>query len=125
SIPLDLALVPWCQKTFGNGALGGALAYVATEAGVLVGCLRMLPEGTFGWNQTRLNVQVVLAGLIMLVTTWPLRHFSMVIPIGVGVMTYAGLLLALRLLPPEDLQVLKILGKEAREWMGASRPAAG
>ena len=36
TIPLDLVLVPWCQKTFGIGALGGSLSYLVTETGMVI-----------------------------------------------------------------------------------------
>jgi ABC-type glycerol-3-phosphate transport system permease component len=31
TIPLDIVLIPWAQRTFANGALGGAVAYIFTE----------------------------------------------------------------------------------------------
>ena len=124
TIALDIVLVPWCQKTFDNGAIGGALAYVITEAGIFIGCLRLLPKGIFGWDQVRLYAQVLLVGLIMLVTTWWLRHLFIAIPIVFGVVTYVGLLVLLRLLPQGDWPVLKDLGKDALARLGMGKPAA-
>jgi O-antigen/teichoic acid export membrane protein len=111
TILLDIVLVPWCQKTLDNGAIGGALSYVITEAGIFICCLRLLPQGTFGRDQARIYVQVLLVGLIMVVTTWWLRDLFIAIPIGFGAVIYVGLLVLLRLLPEEDWQMMKDLGK--------------
>lgn len=124
TIPLDIVLVPWCQKTFDNGAIGGALAYVITEAGVFIGCLRLLPKGMFGREQVQLYAPVLLVGLIMMVTTWWLRHLFIAIPVAFGAVTYGGLLVLLRILPQEDWRMLKNLGKDAFARLGMGKPAA-
>jgi O-antigen/teichoic acid export membrane protein len=118
TIPLDIVLVPWCQKTLDNGALGGALSYVITEAGIFIGCLRLLPQGTFGWEQARLSMSVLIVGLIMVIATWWLRSLFIAIPIGFGAVIYIGLLVLLRLLRQEDWQMMKRLGKDALGQLG-------
>jgi O-antigen/teichoic acid export membrane protein len=124
TIVLDIMLVPWCQRTFDNGAIGGALANLITEAGMFIGCLRLLPKGTFGWTQTRIYGQVLLVGVIMVVTAWWLRHLFVAIPIVFSAVIYGGLLVALRLLPQEDWDVVKNLGKDALTRLGMRKPAA-
>ena len=123
AILLNIVLVPWCQKIFDNGAIGGALSHVITEAAIFVGCLWLLPKGTFGWNQARVYGQVLLVGLIMVVTAWWLRHLFIVIPIVFGAVIYGGLLALLRLVPEEDWHVLKDLGKDALTRPGIGKPA--
>ena len=36
TIVLDLILVPWTHDRYGNGAVGGVLSYVVTDAAILV-----------------------------------------------------------------------------------------
>ena len=122
-ILLDIVLVPWCQKIFDNGAIGGALTNVITEAAVFIGCLRLLPKGTFGWRQARIYGQVLLVGLIMAVTTWWLRHLFIAIPMVFGVVIYGGLVVLLRLVPEEDWRALKTLAKATVARPGIGKPA--
>jgi O-antigen/teichoic acid export membrane protein len=124
AICLNIVLVPWCQKTFDNGAIGGALSHAITEAGIFIGCLRLLPKGILGWDQARVYGQVVLVGLIMVFTAWWSRHLFIAIPIAFGSVTYVGLLVLLRLVPEEDWRVLKDLGKNALTRPGMGKPAA-
>jgi hypothetical protein len=84
----------------------------------------LLPKGTFGWTQTRIYGQVLLVGVIMVVTAWWLRHLFVAIPIVFSAVIYGGLLVALRLLPQEDWDVVKNLGKDALTRLGMRKPAA-
>ena len=65
TIPLDLLLVPWCQQVFGIGALGGALSYLVTEAGMVLVGLAMLPKGLLGWKDIGFALRVLAAGAAM------------------------------------------------------------
>jgi O-antigen/teichoic acid export membrane protein len=123
-ILLDLVLMPWCQKTFDNGALGGALSCVITEASIFIGCLRLLPTGTFGWERARRYGLVLLAGLVMTATTWWLRHWFLGIPIVLGGITYIGLLVLLRLVPADDWHLLRDLARSALTRPHIGKPAA-
>ncbi|MBK9055149.1 MAG: polysaccharide biosynthesis C-terminal domain-containing protein [Chloroflexi bacterium] len=76
TIPLDLLLIPWCVARFGNGALGGAIAFVVTEAGMMLAGLWLLPAGALTRRNAAQAVRVLLAGLIMLAVTWPCTTFS-------------------------------------------------
>jgi hypothetical protein len=97
---------------------------VITEAGIFIGCLRLLPQGTFGWEQARISVSVLIVGLIMVITTWWLRNLFIAIPIGFGAVIYIGLLVLLRLLPQEDWQMLKHLGKDVLGKPGSTTSAS-
>lgn len=119
SIALDLVLVPWCQRTFGNGALGGALAYVVTEGGIFVGCLRLLPPGTLVWSDASRIARAALAGVIAAATAWWFSHLFIAIPIGAAALTYAGLAGLLRVAPWDDWRTVKALERDARGQLGA------
>ncbi len=107
TLPLDLLLIPWCERAFGNGALGGAIAFVITELGMLLAGLRLLPTGTL----TRTNLwragRVLLAGLGMMLVVWQFEYLLIAIPILMGVMSYSALVLALRIIPKEDFELLQ------------------
>jgi len=111
TIPLDLIFVPFCQARFGNGAIGGAVSFVITESGMLITGLFMLPRKTFGLNNVWVAARAGIAGAVMMVVTWPLRHMFILIPILVGGITYLVLILGLRVIPEEDWLLLKSMSR--------------
>jgi len=110
TIALDLVLIPWCQRVFGNGAIGGSIAFVITEAGMLFVALRMLPDGIITWQSSRRSLRAILAGIGMVAATWWARDLFIAIPIGLGMVSYVALILLLRVVPPEDWDLLKTIG---------------
>jgi len=108
TLPLDFFLVPWTDRAFGNGALGGALAYTITELGILIAAIKALPKGTFGAQNWRTGLLSGLAGLGMAGSIWWLRtspFFFLAVPLGAVV--YIGLALVLRALPNNDMALVK------------------
>jgi O-antigen/teichoic acid export membrane protein len=109
TVPLDLIFVPWADRRYGNGAIGGAMAYVVTEAFLfLVGLWKIAPylvERVFVWR----FVRVVLAGGIMFAVAWPLRDHPLILPIIVGVVSYVIALIALRVPEEDDWNQLRSL----------------
>ncbi|MCA9930596.1 MAG: flippase, partial [Anaerolineales bacterium] len=63
TIPLDLLLIPWCVQTFANGAVGGAAAFVITEAGMMIAGLSLLPKGSLTRANASMAARILLAGL--------------------------------------------------------------
>jgi O-antigen/teichoic acid export membrane protein len=110
SIPLDLVLVPWCQATFGNGAIGGALAFVVTELGMLIAGLYLIPRDILSWKNIWLAVRALLAGLLMVAAIWWLRDTFILLPVIVGGIVYTSLVLLMRLVSHEDQELFKSLG---------------
>ncbi len=111
SIPLDLVLVPWTQQTFGNGAIGGALAFVVTEFGMLVLGIYLLPKGSLGWSNVWVSARIFLAGIIMAIVVWQFRGSFIVIPILLGIFTFVGLSFLFGVLPTEYLSLFQDVGK--------------
>lgn len=111
TIPLDLILIPWTHATFGNGAIGGALAFVVTEAGMIIAGLRLLPEGSLGRANVWRAARILIAGLIMFAAVWYWQEAFIVIPILIGVVVYTALIVILRVLPKEDWLLLKEQGQ--------------
>lgn len=105
TLPLDLLLIPWCQQAFGNGAIGGAIAFVVTELAMLVTGLWLLPAGSLGRTTASLAGRVVLAGLAMAAVAWWWRDAFIAIPIVAGAAVYTGLVLLLQAIPREDREM--------------------
>lgn len=110
TIPLDLVLIPWCQQMFGNGAIGGALAFVVTESGMLIAGIGMLPAGALNRGNAWRAARILLAGLAMLAVTWWVRDLFLVVPVLVGTAVYLVAILLLRVVPREDWLLLKEAG---------------
>lgn len=111
TIPLDLILIPWTQATFGNGAIGGALAFIVTEFGMIMAGLRLLPKGTLGKANAWRAARIFIAGLIMLFAVWTWRDAFILIPILIGVVAYGIMILIMRVLPKEDWDLLRGQGR--------------
>lgn len=109
TVGLDIVLIPWCQRVFNNGALGGALAFVVTESAMLIIGLRLLPAGVITWQSSQRSLRAVLAGLGMVGVIWWARDLFIAIPVAIGAVSYIGFLLLLRVVPPEDWAMLKSL----------------
>jgi O-antigen/teichoic acid export membrane protein len=108
TLPLDFVLVTWTDSAFNNGALGGALAFFVTELGILIGFIYLLPKGTLGWVNLRASALTLCAGGLMVASIWWLRSSAFfLLGVPLGAMVYCGALLLLRVLPAEDLSLVK------------------
>lgn len=107
TVPLDLLLVPWASDRFDNGAIGGAVAYIITETfQFTVGLVVVVPY-LVRWRNVWLFARVLLAAGIMAAAVWPVRELFVVVPAAVGAAVYGLAVLALRLLDPDDVAVLR------------------
>ena len=106
TIPLDLWLIPWSEATFANGALGGAIAFVITELGMLLSGILLLPKGTLVLANAWAALRIVFAGIVMLCIAWFFRSNLIIVPILVGAVIYIAMILLLRVIPKEDLTSL-------------------
>lgn len=106
TIPLDLVLVPWTRDVLQNGALGGALSFLITECGMVIGAILLLPKGTLQWSNVRTATLTLISGLLMVSTSWWFRDNLMVVSILVGALTYGAAVLLLRIIPREDMQLI-------------------
>ena len=107
TIVLDILLVPWTQTMFGNGAIGGALAFVITESLMAVWFIHLIPKGVIGRSSLWLFVRALLAGAVMVLVAWWFRNWFIAIPIVIGGLTFMLMTAVLRLLPQEDCLVIK------------------
>ncbi len=125
TIPLDLVLVPLCQRTMGNGALGGALSFVVTEFMLLTVGLILLPKGALGIGNASVAVRGLIAGLAMAATAWWLRDQFLLIPIAAAAVVYGLALLVLRAAPAEEVRYVRDLAVSTlRRWTAERRLGA-
>ncbi len=91
---LNLAAIPATQGVFGNGAIGASAVTTATEVFMLVAGLRLLPRGVLDAATLWRLGKVALAGLLITVVVWPLRAFTLPVPIIAGAIAYVATSLA-------------------------------
>lgn len=127
TIPLDLLMIPWFQQEFGNGAIGGAFAFMITELGMAIGGLLLLPRGTLTWSSVRIATLSLVAGVTMMGACWLVRDMILVVPVIVGAATYSSIILLLRVIPREDIIVLRNLSQDlvARLRARIAKPSTG
>jgi hypothetical protein len=104
--PLDLLLIQFAQAQWQNGAIGGALAYIVTEALITIGSMVILPAGTLNWSTAWLTLKTGAAGALMLLAAWLTNHYFLAIPILIGVVAYALLAYMFRLVSHEDQKLV-------------------
>ncbi|MFZ1400283.1 MAG: flippase [Candidatus Promineifilaceae bacterium] len=124
TIPLDLALVPWCLKQFGNGAIGGALAFVVTELGMVAAGLILLPKGTLNRSTAWYAARVLLAGLGMAAVAWLLRDQFILLPVVAGTAVYLTSILLLRVVGRQEWRMLQTVGAGMAQKFGKGKAAA-
>lgn len=121
TIPLDVILVTWTADRFDNGAIGGALAFAATETLQLaVGLAVLAPyllTRAMAWRATRL----LAAGGLMVLAVWPVRELFVLVPATIGAIVYALSIAALRVLDDHQRSMLGDLAKKIgipNRWAG-------
>ena len=113
TVPLDIVLVPWCQQQWSNGAIAGSLSFLITEVVMAAVGIRLLPKGSLGRSSIGVGLRVLAAGVVMAAISWWLRDIFIVVPIVCGAIVYGALILLLRVVPAEDLQLLKEVSLKA------------
>lgn len=105
---LNLAVIPYAQATYGNGAIGAAAITTLTEVFMLAVGVRLLPPGVFNAGTLMGALKCVLAGLIMGAAVWLARGFPLPVPVLLGALVYGGASLALRTVSIADLQQIRL-----------------
>lgn len=108
NIGLNLWLIPVYQNSSANGAIGAVIATIVTECFVMVMFIRLLPRGCFGRDNVILTGKALLAGLIAGTVLWSVESLLHLWYVSgmVGVIAYAGLLIAADVLTPRDWNAL-------------------
>jgi O-antigen/teichoic acid export membrane protein len=107
TIPLDLVLVPWTDREYSNGAIGGAIAYLVTESMLVVlGTAVIAPylvDRAFGWRLLR----ILLAGAAMYGVTLLLDGRPLPLVVVAGAMTYVAAVVVLRIPDDDDRRMMR------------------
>lgn len=104
---LNLLLIPFFERTQHNGAIGVAIATVATEALLLAGMVHLLPRGTLGRTTFSFATRVAVAALSAALVTAATRPvFLLAAPVAGGVV-YLALIVALRVVRLGDLWAVR------------------
>ena len=105
-VGLEFVLVPWADRQYGNGAVGGALVYVVTEGLMLVVGVRVIAPYVLGVELGRRAVKVAVATLAMTAVAWPLRDAFVAVPVVAGAVVYCVAVLVLRTLRADERQIV-------------------
>ena len=108
TIPLDLVLVPWADRTYDNGAIGGAMAYVVTESMMVVVGLWKVAPFVVDRATTMRSGKTLLAGAAMVAAAWPFRDDFLAIPIIIAAIVYVA-----------AIALFQVLDQEQRQQLGA------
>ncbi len=108
TIPLDYVLVPFAA-TFGPAGVGGAMAYLITEGGMVIAGLYFLPKGYLDSSNFLFFVKAMVAGLLMYAGVIWLTNFGLIPAIAAGAVIYPIAILLLRTIPAEDMAIIQSL----------------
>jgi membrane protein YdbS with pleckstrin-like domain len=83
-----------------------------------------MPRHTLQWSNVRTAALTLFAGLLMMATSWWFRENLMIVSILVGAVTYAAAVMLLRIVPREDLLMIRdaVMGLVGR-FRGRSKEA--
>lgn len=109
TLPLDLWLIPLCDRLYGNGGIGGSLSFIITEGGMVMAGLAMLPRGVLNRSNGWLAARALMAGLAMVAGTWWARDLFLGIPVALGILIYTALAWLLRLVQREEIELARDL----------------
>ncbi len=115
TLPIDFLLIPWTQKVWGNGALGGVISYLITEAFITIGSFSALPKGLFARQNAFYALRVMMAAGVMLLLTRPFRDAFVLVPVIIGVLLYLIMAYILGLVTREDITLARGVGQQG--WL--------
>lgn len=122
SVPLDMILVPWTDRRFDNAAIGGALAFVVTEAILVTFGSWKVASGLYNRFTILRILRCGLAGAAMVLASWPFRDLLFVVPGAIAVITYAVVVVAIGTLTTQERD---LVGRAtAKLGAGLPRPRA-
>jgi O-antigen/teichoic acid export membrane protein len=108
NIILNLALIPYFQHRFGNGAIGAALCLTVTEIVVASVGLTVVP-GLLTRRSAWRVARAAVATLVMALVTWTLRSHGPLLQIAAGALTFAIVACLLRVPTSQDIEAVRSL----------------
>ena len=116
---LNFFLIRYFQSQQHNGAIGAALSLLATEVGMTVVGLILLPPILGRKSLFRFLRTILATAGMALAVVWLRPHLGFLLQVAAGGITFAMLAVGLRLLSSEELDVLagaasRVLGRSFR-----------
>jgi O-antigen/teichoic acid export membrane protein len=105
---VNLLLIPFFERTSGNGALGAAVTTVLTELFMMAVGLYLLRGRVFGLRSLSMTLRCLGAGLVMAGAVWLLRDRFLPIPVLAGVAVYFLSSLALGTVSLSDVMRVRL-----------------
>ena len=82
-------LIPYFQKSMGNGAIGTCITLVLSEA-LVVGCgVALAPRGVFNGELNKSLFLAALSGVAMAIVAWLTKPISLFLAVPAALLTYA------------------------------------
>jgi O-antigen/teichoic acid export membrane protein len=104
-IGLEFILVPWADRRYENGSVGGALVYVVTESLMLMIGTRVIAPYVVDRRLAGRLARVSVATLVMVGAAWPLRNSFIAVPVTAGAVSYSLVIVALRTLRLDEVRM--------------------
>jgi hypothetical protein len=120
---LNVLLIPFCQRHWGNGGIGAAVATVMTELGIMISFLSLLPTGLLSGFRVGFVTKCLAGGALMAGSQWVLSILGapwFVLAIG-GPFLYLFLLIVMKTFEPGEKQLaIELLQFKAfQSWFGS------
>jgi O-antigen/teichoic acid export membrane protein len=108
NIVLNLTLIPYFQRQFGNGAIGAAVSLTVTEIVVAAVGLAIVP-GFLTLRSSWRILRAAAATLVMAGVVWTMRSHGLLLEISAGAGTFAIMAWLLRLPTRADIESVRSL----------------
>jgi uncharacterized membrane protein YvlD (DUF360 family) len=106
-------LVPYFQRSTGNGALGTCLTLVLSELLVVGFAAGLAPKGLFDRGLLKSIGLALLAGAAMGAVAFFTKPISLLLAVPLAVLTYAGVAWLIGAIQPSTIDMIKgILGRK-------------
>lgn len=108
NIVMNLALIPYCQRRFGNGAIGAAISLTVTE--IVVASMGLIIVPGFVTRRSSWRVlRAAAATVLMAGVVWAIRSHGPLLQISAGALTFAIMAWLLRLPTRNDMETVRSL----------------
>jgi O-antigen/teichoic acid export membrane protein len=105
---INVFTIRYFHATQGNGALGAAVALLATDIATGAAAIWLLPAELRGAARSAIPAMLRSAGAtaLMAAVVWPLRYQFVPVPVLAGLATFLAAALALRVFPADEVAIL-------------------
>jgi O-antigen/teichoic acid export membrane protein len=114
---INLALIPFAQHRYGNGAAGAGVALLVTELGIVTGGLLLFGRGLVDRRTLRRCMPSLVASALLWGSAWLLRPvFGGIGALAAGCLLFLVAAKVLGVLTPEELAwVRDVAGRKLRK----------